>query len=126
MFNSVRNWDKELSFWNDVDERVDFLTMDIDDGLTPILKQLIRDGRANEDEKHICPLQLDTIERIILLYSNKNETVFSPFGGIGSEGYQALKMNRNGIGIELKESYYNEAVKNCKSAMISKTQLSFL
>ena len=49
MFNAVRNWDKELSFWNAADERIDFLTMDIDDGLTPILKQLIRDGRANED-----------------------------------------------------------------------------
>lgn len=66
-----------------------------------------RQGRSNEDEKHICPLQLDTIERIILLYSNKGETIMSPFGGIGSEGYQALKMNRKSISIELKESYFD-------------------
>jgi len=70
-----------------------------------------RSGRDGNDEKHICPLQLDTIERIIHLYSNEGETVFSPFGGIGSEGFQALKMNRKSISIELKESYFklNEA-----------------
>jgi DNA modification methylase len=65
-----------------------------------------RSGRDGNDEKHICPLQLDTIERIIHLYSNEGETVFSPFGGIGSEGFQALKMNRKSISIELKESYF--------------------
>ena len=82
-----------------------------------------REGRANEDEKHICPLQLDTIERIILLYSNENETVFSPFGGIGSEGYQALKMNRKSISIELKESYFELNKRNHNAATQEKGQL---
>ena len=65
-----------------------------------------RSGRDGNDEKHICPLQLDTIERILHLYSNEGETVLSPFGGIGSEGCCALKMNRKSISIELKESYF--------------------
>lgn len=74
-----------------------------------------RSGRDGNDEKHICPLQLDTIERIIHLYSNEGETVLSPFGGIGSEGFQALKMNRKSISIELKESYFAINSKNHKS-----------
>jgi len=65
-----------------------------------------RSARDGNDEKHICPLQLDTIERILHLYSNEGETVLSPFGGIGSEGCQALKMGRKSISIELKESYF--------------------
>lgn len=80
-------------------------------------------GRDEKDEKHICPLQLPTIERLIGLYSNEGDTVFTPFMGIGSEVYQALKMNRKGIGIELKESYFNEAVKNIKSITESKKQV---
>lgn len=71
-----------------------------------------RSGRDGNDEKHICPLQLDTIERIIHLYSNEGETVLSPFGGVGSEGFQALKMNRKSISIELKESYFKINAKN--------------
>lgn len=73
-------------------------------------------ARDEKDEKHICPLQLDVIERCIELYSNEGEVVLTPFGGIGSEVYQALKMNRKGIGIELKNSYYRQAVKNCRNA----------
>ena len=73
-------------------------------------------ARDEKDEKHICPLQLDVIERCVELYSNENEVVLSPFGGIGSEIYQALKMKRKGIGIELKASYFNQAVKNCINA----------
>lgn len=73
-----------------------------------------RSARDGNDEKHICPLQLDTIERIIHLYSNEGETVFSPFGGIGSEGFQAIKMGRKSISIELKESYFAMNVKNHK------------
>jgi CRISPR type III-B/RAMP module RAMP protein Cmr1 len=76
-----------------------------------------RSARDNNDEKHIAPLQLDTIERIIHLYSNEGETVLSPFGGIGSEGFQAIKMNRKSISIELKESYFNMNVKNHKAAV---------
>lgn len=70
------------------------------------------------DEKHICPLQLETIERCVKLYSNPGETVFTPFMGIGSEMYVALKHKRKAIGIELKDSYYKTALKNIKSAVI--------
>jgi DNA modification methylase len=73
-----------------------------------------RSGRDGNDEKHICPLQLDTIERILHLYSNEGETVLSPFGGIGSEGCTAIKMNRKSISIELKESYFALNAKNHK------------
>lgn len=71
-----------------------------------------RSGRDGNDEKHICPLQLDTIERIIHLYSNEGETILSPFGGIGSEGFQAIKMGRKSISVELKESYFKINEKN--------------
>ena len=76
-----------------------------------------RSGRDGNDEKHICPLQLDTIERIIHLYTNEGETVLSPFGGIGSEGFQALKMKRKSISIELKESYFAINAKNHKECV---------
>lgn len=72
-------------------------------------------AREEKDEKHICPLQLDVIKRGINLWTNPNDIVFTPFMGIGSEVYQALKMGRRGIGIELKESYYNQAVVNCEN-----------
>jgi DNA modification methylase len=75
-------------------------------------------ARGEDDEKHICPLQLGTIERCIKLYSNPGEVVLSPFAGIGSEGYQAVRFGRRFVGIELKQSYYNEAVKNLKKAGI--------
>lgn len=78
-------------------------------------------GRDKEDEKHICPLQLQTIERAITLWSNKGDKILTPFWGIGSEVYQSIKMGRYGIGFELKESYFVEAVKNCKNAEV-KTQ----
>jgi hypothetical protein len=81
-------------------------------------------ARDNNDEKHICPLQLDTIERVLHLYSNEGETVLSPFGGIGSEGYQALKMNRKSISVELKESYFEINKKNHKSAVLEKSTLT--
>ncbi len=83
-----------------------------------------RSARDNEDEKHICPLQLDTIERIIMLYSNNGETVFSPFGGIGSEGYQAIKMGRKSISIELKESYFDVNKKNHRAAIDQNAQIT--
>ena len=72
-------------------------------------------AREAFDEKHICPLQLGTIERCIKLYSNPGETILIPFMGIGSEAYVAMKLGRKAIGIELKESYFNEAVKNLSS-----------
>ncbi|WP_196607118.1 DNA-methyltransferase [Pectinatus frisingensis] len=73
-------------------------------------------AREQTDERHICPLQLDVIARGITLWSNPNDIIMSPFAGIGSEIYQAVKMKRRGIGIELKESYFKQAVKNVKQA----------
>ena len=74
----------------------------------------VRVARDAEDERHICPLQLDFIERVIRLWSNPGETVFSPFAGIGSEPYTAIKLGRRGLGIELKPSYWRTAVNNCR------------
>lgn len=74
-----------------------------------------RSGRDGNDEKHICPLQLDTIERVIHLYSNEGETILSPFGGIGSEGCCAIKLGRKSISIELKESYFKLNANNHKA-----------
>jgi len=73
-------------------------------------------ARAADDEKHICPLQLGTIERCIKLYSNPGETVLTPFMGIGSEAYQAVRFGRRAIGIELKDSYFRIAVQNLQEA----------
>lgn len=79
-------------------------------------------AREEKDEKHICPLQLETIRRCLHLWSNEGETVLSPFGGIGSEGYESLRLNRNYIGIELKESYYKQMQKNLKRMIYDKLQ----
>ena len=76
-----------------------------------------REARENNDERHICPLQLTVIERGIQLWSNPGDTVFSPFAGIGSEGYMALKMGRKFIGSELKRSYWEQACKNLDQAL---------
>jgi DNA modification methylase len=80
-------------------------------------------AREEKDERHICPLQLGTIERCIRLWSNPGETVFSPFMGIGSEGYTALKLNRRFVGIELKEAYWRVAARNLKQAEDDKKAL---
>lgn len=82
-----------------------------------------RSARDNKDEKHICPLQLETIRRALHLWSNEGETVLSPFGGIGSEGFESIKLNRKPILIELKESYFNQLQKNLKAAWEMKNQL---
>lgn len=84
----------------------------------------LKGSRDEKDEKHICPLQLQTIDRLVTLYSNVGDTVFTPFLGIGSEVYQSILRGRKGIGIELKESYFNAAVENCMSAELSKKQKS--
>ena len=85
-----------------------------------------RKGRSEKDEKHICPLQLPTIERAIHLWTNEGDTVLSPFAGIGSELFQAVKMKRRALGFELKKSYFDCLVTNCKSAEEGKKQLSIL
>ena len=71
-----------------------------------------RESRDEEDEKHVHPLQLDVIDRAIVLWSNPGERVLTPFMGVGSEVYGAVANGRRGIGIELKPSYYRQAVKN--------------
>lgn len=76
-----------------------------------------KSGRDEKDEKHICPLQLPTIERCLHLWSNEGDTVLTPFMGIGSEVYQSVKMNRYGIGFELKKTYFDLALKNCNEAV---------
>lgn len=81
-----------------------------------------RAGREGSDEKHVCPLQLDTIKRAITLWSNEGDKILTPFLGIGSEVYQSILLNRKGIGFELKESYFNEAIKNCKKAEFETNQ----
>jgi DNA modification methylase len=116
-FNPVTNTDIPVDLWQKYASPV---WMDIDYGNT---LQGFRNGREENDEKHICPLQLDTIERLIHLYSNKNDVVFTPFMGIGSEVYQAVKMDRKGIGFELKESYFNLAKLNLQTLLLQKNQI---
>lgn len=83
-------------------------------------------ARENNDERHICPLQLGVIERCIELWTNQGDIVLTPYMGIGSEVYQAVKMGRKGIGIELKGSYYSCSVNNMKSLEVEKQQVSLL
>lgn len=109
---SVDTWQKYASpVWMDID---------YGDTLNAV------EARDERDEKHIAPLQLPTIERLITLYTNEGDTVFTPFMGIGSEVYQALKLKRKGIGIELKKSYFDVAVRNIKNAIESNKQLSII
>lgn len=82
-----------------------------------------REGRDNDDERHICPLQLDVIQRCLQLWSNAGDVVWSPFMGIGSEGYMAIKAGRKFIGAELKESYFKLAVRNLELAKQSQYDL---
>jgi DNA modification methylase len=76
----------------------------------------IREARSEDDTKHICPLQLDVIDRLVRLYTNPDETVFSPFTGIGSEGYVSVQRGRRFYGCELKPEYHSQALKNLASA----------
>ena len=116
--NPVTNKDLSVDLWQKYASPV---WMDINYSNT---LQGFRNGREENDEKHICPLQLDTIERLIHLYSNKGDTVLTPFMGIGSEVYQAVKMERKGIGYELKESYFDLAKANLKAVVSQKNQIS--
>lgn len=82
----------------------------------------VREARENDDERHICPLQLGLIERCVRLWSNPGELVLSPFAGIGSEGYEAVRHGRRFWGCELKESYARTAAKNLRQAEVLRTQ----
>ncbi len=75
-----------------------------------------KDSKEDDDEKHVHPLQLDVIDRIVELYSNPNEVVFTPFMGVGSEVYSSISLGRKAIGIELKDSYFKQAILNLKEA----------
>lgn len=100
-----------VDWWQEVASPV---WMTVDQG-----RVLNKDGaRDHKDEKHICPLQLDVIERAVELWSNEGDTVYSPFMGIGSEGVGALTLNRKFIGSELKESYFNQACANLGAAKL--------
>lgn len=118
--NPVTNTEIPVDLWQKYASPV---WMDIDYGKT---LQGFRNGRDDKDEKHICPLQLQTIERAIHLYTNKGDTVFTPFMGIGSEVFQAVKMGRKGIGFELKESYYDLAKQNLSTVVEAKKQLTLI
>lgn len=100
---SIDIWQKYASpVWDDINE-TDTLNF--------------REGRENDDERHICPLQLDVIERALQMWSLPDDVVWTPFMGIGSEVYMALKLGRKAIGVELKTSYYNLAERNIEQAI---------
>ena len=80
-------------------------------------------AREHDDERHICPLQLDVIRRGVMLWSNPGDVVLSPFMGIGSEGYIALEMGRKFIGAELKASYFQQAAANLAAAVTKNADL---
>ena len=81
-------------------------------------------ARENRDERHICPLQLPVIERVVGLWSNPDDLVFTPFGGIMSEAYQAVKMGRKAFAIELKETYFQVGVRNMQNLDLERKQMS--
>jgi hypothetical protein len=84
-----------------------------------------RESRDEEDEKHVHPLQLDVIDRIVTLWSNPGERVFTPFMGVGSEVYSPVRMGRMGIGAELKPSYYRQAIKNVRAALTDGDEMAW-
>ena len=88
-----------------------------------------KDSKEEDDEKHVHPLQLDVIDRIVELYSNPNEVVFTPFAGVGSEVFSPVSLGRKAIGAELKESYFKQMtlnMKDCKKRFVTDTQLSLI
>lgn len=114
--NPVTNTELSVDLWQEYASPV---WMDINQGNT---LQGYRNARDEQDEKHICPLSLDTIKRLVHLYTNKNDTVYTPFGGIGSEGWMSVKMGRKAILHELKESYFDLLKKNMETLMNSLKQ----
>jgi hypothetical protein len=91
-------------------------TADESSGINPSNTLQYRSAREHDDERHICPLQLGVIRRGVRLWSNPNDVVWSPFAGIGSEGYVALQEGRRFVGAELKKSYYEQAARNLREA----------
>lgn len=112
---SIKTWQKYASpAWDDVTMPLGWADVWFDIDQTDVLNYQM--AKSNEDEKHIAPLQIGLIGRCIDWLTNKGETVFSPFGGIGSEPSTAVRMGRKGIAIELKPEYFKWAVKNCTEA----------
>ena len=83
-----------------------------------------RDSKDEMDEKHVHPLQLDVIDRVLVLWSNPGETVFTPFMGVGSEVYSAVRNGRKALGVELKASYYEQAVRNMRAVDVPEADQS--
>ena len=81
-------------------------------------------AREDADERHICPLQLEVIRRALRMWSRPDDLVLSPFAGIGSEGFEAVKCGRRFVGVELKESYYKQACANLRNAVLQSRQSS--
>ena len=127
---SIALWQRYASpVWNDVGDYADLGSVYADPiwfdiNQTDVLNYRVAKG--NEDEKHIAPLQLDLIARCVDLWSAKGETVFTPFMGIGSECYEAIKMGRKAVGIELKRNYFDYAVKYLKEVEASQAQPTLL
>ena len=110
---SLDDWQDYASpVWMDIDQQ-DVLTN-------------FREAREHDDERHICPLQLGVIDRALKLWSAPDDLVFSPFTGIGSEGYQSLMMGRRFVGAELKRSYFEQAVANLERAEEPPPQMELL
>lgn len=86
----------------------------------------VSQARETDDERHLAPLQLGVIERAVKLWSNPRDLVLSPFAGVGSEGFMAIKLNRRFVGIELKASYYKSAIRNLRRAEDERPQLDLL
>lgn len=120
---SIQCWQKYASpVWFDIDGLpVGNNDCWFDINQTNVLNARI--ARDNEDEKHICPLQLDLIEKLILEYTQPGEIVQTPFGGIGSEGYQAIRAGRKAVLFELKDSYWRQGVKYLEEAELMNNQL---
>ncbi len=119
--NPIKHTEQELTreMWQNYASPV---WMDINAGDT----LQYRNARENDDERHISLLQLEVIRRALRLWTNKDDLVLSPFAGVGSEGYESLKMGRRFVGFELKESYFNCGVKNLKSVEMAPQQQSLL
>lgn len=128
--------EKKYGKWDHIKVKFEDATNDGDEHLSNKLSQIIwqryassvwddirndnilpfRDSREDDDEKHVHPLQLDVIDRLVELYSNPNEVVLTPFMGVGSEVYSPVSLGRKAIGIELKDSYFKQAILNLKEA----------
>ena len=117
------DWDDERQCWTVIDGSMNTSVDVWQRYASPIWMDInqsdtlnFRDGRDRDDERHICPLQLDVIQRCLQLWSNPGDVVWSPFAGIGSEGYMSLKAGRKFIGAELKKSYFDLAIRNLELA----------